>query len=63
MGPRTALVSMAVSPHLAELDQALRSQVTATKPVHVLNGAHHSKAFLDGRGHFPPSAARRDTLS
>ena len=44
---------MAVSPHLAELDQALRSQVTAAKPVHVLDGTHHSQAFLDGRRHFP----------
>ena len=44
---------MAVSSDLAELDQTLRSQVTATKPVHVLNGTHNSEAFLDGRGHFP----------
>ena len=40
---------MAVSPYLAELDQALRSQVTAAKPIHVLDGTHHSQAFLDGR--------------
>ena len=44
---------MAVSPHLAELDQALRSQVTAAKPIHVLDGPDHSQAFLDGRRHFP----------
>ena len=29
------------------------AQVTAAKPVHVLDGTHHSQAFLDGRRHFP----------
>ena len=44
---------MALSSHLAELDQTFRSQVTAAKPVHVLDGTHHSKPFLYGRRHFP----------
>ena len=43
---------MAVSPDLAGLDQALRSQVTAAKPVHVLDGTDHSEAFFNGRRHF-----------
>ena len=43
---------MVVSSHLAELDQALHSQVTATKPVHVLDGTDHSEAFLNGRRNF-----------
>ena len=53
---------MAVSPDLAGLDQALRSQVTAAKPIHVLDGPDHSEAFLDGRRHFPPQQHVEDVV-